>query len=921
MNYQNLDQQNTIQSFQHQEHQTQSTNRPAMAIDQERLQLTNYDLHNQDLNLPQSSASKYNQSLNSSNMIAQNTNHFGMTLMGNTMNFNNTNQLNQSGFSGTSPTGKLLPRHFNDLNQYGQEVPISFDENNQLAQHQTDNSYRRMNNSQHSQSQNRNNSNSGSQSRDSPTTYQYQNSNQIRSIRPSDQDQVIQSNHSKRTSNVLSSFLGSNSLNYSNIQGTTQNQQDYGFVNLNNQIQRPQTHLNTIQQQYRLEPVIEQIGQSESTSQKSQKDLNQNSNRLLQNEFQNNSYYQGGQGVGFAQNNYANRLLIQDEITIPQSQYDNQQNSFKEERFRQYEIRNSGQLGLSGSQNYRGIPGATDTLTTTSLGLGGSQDFQFKSRVMETELSDLRCKINQLEAKLNHHQLSPSSQQREDSITQAAQQSKIDYYADKFKVNTRLQSIDEVIPNSTSNISRSQNLIQMAQAQRTQNPQIQSYDQRNQHNNRTQISHHNQNHDLYHPTTQILNYSPDQQSNQESQKLIELNKVQQDESQDEKTVRKNLMDKLASLNHSQIQEKDEANIAQDNDNNHLDIPLKIEDMYKQIQKEKVKLSQNQNSKKIKPILRNKTTSLRRRENNHEKTLSNERNINNQSNRQTNNNNNINNSAIYETRIKPSTLNDKHSSRANTISLPRQKSQAYTMQSVHYEDDQGTHRSIEDKSQSYKSLRSNKNTKSKLQESKVFSSRHNVEGNNTRSKSRGQRSKTPKISKNSKVLKSHRQSRIEIQSTKATKPSNKTSQKLLGSQHQTQSTITNKDDQPKITRKNQKDPKLQKSTQDNNKENHTQSTTQQDQQQTSQMKKLEAKISKLKKKLKEKDAFIEEILEENEELIEQLAKNEKMQRKQQKQIVNQEKLLNVLTQSHGNDSSSFISEERQEQKIVNIKKKK
>ena len=37
---------------------------------------------------------------------------------------------------------------------------------------------------------------------------------------------------------------------------------------------------------------------------------------------------------------------------------------------------------------------ATDTLTSSSMGLGGSQDFQFRSRMMENELSDLRYKIN-----------------------------------------------------------------------------------------------------------------------------------------------------------------------------------------------------------------------------------------------------------------------------------------------------------------------------------------------------------------------------------------------------------------------------------------------------------------------------------------------------------------------------------------------
>lgn len=55
------------------------------------------------------------------------------------------------------------------------------------------------------------------------------------------------------------------------------------------------------------------------------------------------------------------------------------------------------------SQNFRTIAGITDTITTSSLGLGGSQDFQFKSKAMESELNDLRMKINLLENKLNHN--------------------------------------------------------------------------------------------------------------------------------------------------------------------------------------------------------------------------------------------------------------------------------------------------------------------------------------------------------------------------------------------------------------------------------------------------------------------------------------------------------------------------------------
>lgn len=56
---------------------------------------------------------------------------------------------------------------------------------------------------------------------------------------------------------------------------------------------------------------------------------------------------------------------------------------------------------------------------------------------MESELTNLRSKINQLESKLNNH-----SQLTQDYFNKEAKQ-RIDYYSDKYKVDSAQESIYE----------------------------------------------------------------------------------------------------------------------------------------------------------------------------------------------------------------------------------------------------------------------------------------------------------------------------------------------------------------------------------------------------------------------------------------------------------------------------------------------
>ncbi|CDW89556.1 UNKNOWN [Stylonychia lemnae] len=648
-------------------------------------------------------------------------------------NTKNSQLINQSD---TLSPPRFQTKHFNDLNQIGQEVPIQKVESAKRG--------------------------------DSPD------------FRFSDQDQHLQANHSKRTSNVLSSFLGSGSLDYSNIQiqnPMNANKQfkanEYNRPQINNYSEVQQTHNNNFNGAKIIKPYVQESVSLEPTPNISQ----YNNYRMEQLDSQ----------TATGENDYqiGNRLL--------KDQYQKSQNFIGSNRINVEDFSNnpSQNQTMRSSQYVEDRIQKPQQFTLASIE-GSSQDFQVKSRLMENELTDLRYKINQLESKLNNHSLQSQSQISSNRDFNNA----VDIYAEKNRDSSLKQHPDSLQNSVKRNLNQdyiqSSSLRNMLQQQDTAQPKKQ---------NQSKIT--------------------EQQNESES------------------------------------------------DTDLIEKPLKIEEMY-----EKPKYQQKQNKvqkQKIKPILRNKTSSLRRRDSPH---------IANESQRQGSaysTDRNGMNSTSRENRIKPAKPQHTKSrdiDRQGGGSIQNNNKLTNTIQSVHYDDqdiDQQSEgrsrplRQIRQKSLSQKQIRSK--SKTKLQESKLNRSL--------------KRSKTPK-NRNSRNT---GQNRVQSFASKQSK---------LQQSNINDKGVLNKEKKPAIKTK-KIDHKESKHSQSNQLPNELA-----DSQSQEQIKKLQAKLQKMKKKLQEKDEYIDEILKENDELQELLEEKEKV-------IKKQKKLLKKAEKQNGKHRTNSISE--------------